>query len=205
MLDSKALQRALAAKGLYAGNIDGDIGAGSLAALMCVAAGVKSASTLVTDLGIALAHVRAAYDITTALRLCHMLAQACKETDWFRTLEEYGSDAYLGRYNGRADLGNTQPGDGPRFKGRGFLMTTGRTNYKAAGLRTGVDLISHPEHLGEPDMAVLTAAVFWGDHHINRLADADDIEGVTKAVNGGLNGLADRKLALGRLKTVWGL
>ncbi len=206
MLDNKALQKSLAGRGLYAGVIDGDIGPKSITALMCVAAGVKTPPRLAPALSTALASVRAVYDITTPARLCHLLAQACKETDFFRTLEEYGADAYFTEhYEGRRDLGNNQAGDGARFKGRGFLMTTGRTNYQAASLRLGVDLVAHPEHLSDINMAVLSAAVFWAEKRINRAADLDDVDAVTHLVNGGANGLADRKLCLARLKAAWGL
>jgi putative chitinase len=93
------------------------------------------------------------YEIDTPQEFCHFLAQACHETDHFVTLREYAS----GRaYEGRMDLGNTQPGDGVRFRGRGIFQTTGRANYLQLGIKKGRrDLfINNPELLEQPEYAV---------------------------------------------------
>ena len=103
---------------------------------------------------------------------------------------------------GRGQLGNTQPGDGWRFRGRGAKQTTGRANYARVKALTGIDVITTPALLENPDQGMRAACVFWTDKRCNAFADADDIEALTRAVNGGTNGLADRKVALDRAKAV---
>lgn len=129
-------------------------------------------------------------------RIIHFLGQCCEESDGFATLHEYASGA---AYEGRSDLGNTEPGDGVRFKGRGMIETTGRANYRALTkwYRTGPfpdapDFEAEPEKLEEPRWAVVSALAFWVMHGLNRYADKNDIRGLTKAINGGLNGLRTR-------------
>jgi len=121
------------------------------------------------------------YEIDTPLRLAHFLAQCCHESDHFRTLEEYASGA---AYEGRKDLGNTQPGDGRRFKGRGMIQLTGRFNYKKYGEALGYDLINNPELAKDPEVSVYTACVYWYDRGINENADKDDCLTVSKKING---------------------
>ena len=133
----------------------------------------------------------------TGKRVAYFIGQAAQETDGFHTLVEYASgDAY----EGRKDLGNSQPGDGPRFKGRGIFQLTGRANYQRYGKLLGVDLENHPDFAALPQYAVLTACQYWSDHDLNALADKDDIKGITKAINGGYNGLADRMAYTERAK-----
>ena len=105
-------------------------------------------------------------------------------------------------YGGR--LGNTEAGDGWRYRGRGLFQLTGRSNYRAAGEALGLPLEASPEFVALPSYAALTAAWFWDNHGLNALADADDIEGITRAINGGLNGLAERKAQVVRAKAIWG-
>lgn len=96
-------------------------------------------------------------------------------------------------YGGRADLGNSEVGDGARFIGRGYIHLTGRANYKAAGTATGLDLINHPELAEVPENALTIAIWYWKAHPDLRLkARAGDVKGATKIINGGENGLADR-------------
>ena len=133
--------------------------------------------------------------IVGPFRVAHFLAQAAHETDSFSTLEEYAS----GRaYEGRADLGNVQAGDGPRFKGRGIFQTTGRANYRTTGERLGVDLITEPHRLLEPELAVRSAIDYWQSRSLSRIADSDNIELLTRRINGGLNGIAHRRECLAR-------
>ena len=126
--------------------------------------------------------------ITTPLRMIHYLAQASVETMGFTRLREMGDAMYFAHYDGRKDLGNTSKGDGARYCGRGIFQVTGRANYKELGLQLGLNLLDDPELLEEPDLASRSAAQFWRDRGINRFADADNAEMVTRRVNGGLNG-----------------
>lgn len=129
------------------------------------------------------------FEINTELRLAHFLAQLAHESDHFRTFEEYAS----GRaYEGRRDLGNTQRGDGQRFKGRGPIQVTGRFNYKKYGDKLGVDLIDNPELAATPLIGMRIAGQYWKDHNLNHFADLDDGKSITRKINGGYNGLADR-------------
>lgn len=147
-----------------------------------------------------------AHGLTTALEKAHFLAQVAHESDGFRTATEYAS----GRaYEGRADLGNTQPGDGVRFKGRGLIQCTGRANYAAySRWKYGDDrVVREPALLSAPEDAVDVAVWYWTVRRpdCQRRARLDDLEGVTRAINGGLNGLADRRAKLTRAKRLFGL
>ena len=96
-------------------------------------------------------------------------------------------------YGGR--LGNLQAGDGWRFRGRGLLMTTGRANYEEAGELIGLDLVGRPELLATPKVAALAAGAYWRLNGCNGLADAGDLEALTRRINGGVIGLAPRPSA----------
>lgn len=141
--------------------------------------------------------------LATRLRLCHFLAQAAHETDRFRTLEEYGGAAYFARYEGRRDLGNTKAGDGARYHGRGVFQLTGRANYRRYGALIGVDLESDPDRAREPELSLAIALAYWRERGINAAADADDVVRVTRLINGGRNGLAERTRLLALAKTIW--
>lgn len=117
------------------------------------------------------------------------IAQIAHESGSLRYVEEIASgDAY----EGRKDLGNTQPGDGKKFKGRGLIQITGRSNYKAVSDALKYDFVSKPEDLELPGPACFSAAWFWQKSGLNRLADIEAFEKITKRVNGGLNGYEDR-------------
>ena len=142
---------------------------------------------------------------TTPLRAAHFLAQIGHESAGLRYMEEIASGA---AYEGRADLGNTQPGDGRRFKGRGPIQLTGRSNYRAftrwaqnAG-HTNHDFEANPHLLSQPKWGFLAASYYWtvARPNLNAQADRDDLEAVTRSINGGLNGLADRRQRLNRCK-----
>jgi predicted chitinase len=135
--------------------------------------------------------------LTTALRQAHFLAQIAHESAGMLTTVEYASGA---AYEGRKDLGNTQRGDGVRFKGRGLIQLTGRANYMAYGFELGLDLVGKPELAAQFPAAALTAALYWRKRGINAPADRDDIEAVTRKINGGTNGLADRRAYLAVVK-----
>ncbi|WNG52940.1 glycoside hydrolase family 19 protein [Archangium minus] len=139
-------------------------------------------------------------DINTPKRQAAFLAQLAHESDQLRSMEERNSGA---DYEGRKDLGNTHPGDGKRYKGRGPIQLTGRTNYRAAGKALGIDLENNPKRAADPDVGFRTAAWFWKSRNLNSYADAGNFREVTRRVNGGYNGLASReayyKRALGVL------
>ena len=150
-----------------------------------------------------------AYEIDTPHEFAHFLAQACHETDRFRTLREYASGK---AYEGRADLGNTQPGDGVRFKGRGIFQTTGRANYLQLGIKQGRRdfFVNSPELLEQPQYAVWSACEYWKSRNLNDIAnhadgdvlrkkyrgnvlDVSPVEFISLTVNGGYNGMDDRE------------
>jgi putative chitinase len=139
------------------------------------------------------------YEVNNYLRICHFLAQAAHEAASFRTLEEYASGA---AYEGRRDLGNTQRGDGVRYKGRGIFQLTGRANYRDIGKKIGMDLENNPELAESPEVSVLTALEYWKSRNLNKWADEDNVERITRLINGGLNGFEDRKKYLARCKQV---
>jgi putative chitinase len=130
------------------------------------------------------------YEISTYLRIAHFMGQVTHECAGFQTTEEFASGA---AYNGRADLGNTKTGDGPRYKGRGLLQLTGRFNYRRYGDLLNLPLEDNPLMAGEPLVSLKIACEYWKDRKINPDCDRDDLIAVTKKVNGGLNGLADRR------------
>lgn len=143
------------------------------------------------------AAMRAA-QITSVERAAMFAAQLGHESVGLKYMREIATGA---EYEGRADLGNTRPGDGVRYAGRGPIQLTGRANYRAftrwaqANGHTTLDFEAQPELLEEPHWGFLAASYYWtaARPQINALADAGDLEGVTRAVNGGLNGLEDRR------------
>jgi putative chitinase len=137
------------------------------------------------------------YEIDTRLRVAHFLAQIIHEAAGLSTTEEFASGA---AYEGRKDLGNVNPGDGRLYKGRGLLQLTGRANYKRLGEKLGVNLEDDPALAAEPKLSLSIACEYWTDRRINAACDADDLIAVTKKVNGGLNGLADRRQLLVKAK-----
>lgn len=133
------------------------------------------------------------YGITTPLRKAHFLAQIQHESGGFKWLKELGKDSYFAKYEGRADLGNTQKGDGLKFKGRGYIQITGRANYTDLSKDLGIDFVNKPELLEQEANAMLSALWFWNKKKLNDLADKNDLRGITKRINGGYNGLDDRE------------
>ena len=183
--ETKAMQRAL---GVAA---DGIIGRGTLRALF---ARMGASPSIAPELALSgLIHMADAGILNTPLRLAHFLAQVAHESGGFRYMEEIASGS---AYEGRADLGNTQPGDGKRYKGRGPLHLTGRANYRRVGCALGLALEEHPELVAYPCIGLWVACHYWTDRGLNALADRDDVEAITRKVNGGLNGFADRKARL---------
>ena len=136
------------------------------------------------------------YEITTPARTAAFIAQTGHETLGFALTQElWGPTASQNAYEppGRkaAALGNTQAGDGYRFRGRGLIQITGRANYQACGKALSVDLLNHPDLLAS-DLAAHSAAWWWHAHGCNAIADSGDFEALTRRINGGLNGIDDR-------------
>lgn len=122
-------------------------------------------------------------------RLRYFVAQVAHESAGLAYTKELASGK---AYEGRRDLGNVKAGDGVRFKGRGYIQITGRANYTALGKDLGIDCVNHPEMLEQPHWALMSALWFWKTKHLNKYADKDDFTGLTRAINGGTNGMADR-------------
>ena len=145
------------------------------------------------------------YQINTPLRQTHFLAQIGHESGELRFQEEVAS----GRaYEGRVDLGNTQPGDGVRFKGRGLIQLTGRANYKDYDRvnQFDKDVLNEPYLIAEDKaLCVDVAGWFRHKHELNALADKDDLEKITRCINGGINGLSHRRKLCLRAKSLFGI
>ena len=137
------------------------------------------------------------FGINTAMRMAHYLAQIAHESSELRYTKEIASGK---AYEWRADLGNTHRGDGVRYKGRGLIQITGRANYQAYARYCGFDVVRNPELLERPLGAVRSSMWYWSKHGLNELADMDDIGKITRKINGGYNGLADREKYLLRAK-----
>jgi putative chitinase len=132
------------------------------------------------------------YDINTPERIAAFIAQLAHESGSFRYVREIASGA---AYEGRKDLGNLYKGDGKKFKGRGLIQVTGRGNYLKCSMALFGDdrLIHNPEILATPRYAVESACWFWKSNSLNKYADSGDFKGLTKRINGGLNGWIDRQ------------
>ena len=147
----------------------------------------------------ALNNAMATYEINTVPRETAFLAQIAHESGSFRYVRElWGPTEQQARYEGRKDLGNTEPGDGKRFMGRGLIQVTGRGNYARCGEALGLNLLAHPELLEMPENACNSAGWFWKSHGCNEIADSGDFVKLTRRINGGTNGIADRVAYLDR-------
>lgn len=170
------------------------------------------------------------FQINTTLRMQHFLAQVFHESSNLQLLQEnlnYSANGLLGVfhkyfltedvakqyerqpdkianhvYANRMGNGDEASGDGSKYKGRGAIQLTGKDNYELLSKATGVDFLTHPEFLEEPKYAILSAAWFWSRNGLNELADKNDIETITKKINGGLLGLDDRKAKFEKIKTI---
>ncbi len=190
--DSPALLRLCAA-------LPGEIDA-SLLGLAYLRASADDMNKLAAAIG----QVMANRHIDTPLRRAHFLAQVGHESGELRFRSELASGA---AYEGRQDLGNTQAGDGSRYKGRGLIQLTGRANYAEYGRALGreAELLEHPERIAdEIELCIDVAAWFWARRELNALADRDDLTAITRRINGGLNGLEDRRRLLKRCKALLG-
>jgi putative chitinase len=170
------------------------------------------------------------YEINTPQRQACFIGQCAHESGNFKTLQEnlnYSAEGLMktwpsrfptkeiadqyarqpakiaGKvYNGR--LGNTSEEEAAKYLGRGLIQLTGKENYEHCGSSLGVDLVGNPDWLLDPKYAALSAGWFWGKRGLNSLADASDIETMTKRINGGLIGLDDRKAKIAKALSVLG-
>ena len=170
------------------------------------------------------------YEINTLKRQACFIGQCMHESGGFKQLNEnlnYGAKGLVGTwpsrfpnleyaaeferkperiankvYGGR--MGNTEEGDGWKYHGRGLIQLTGRENYDNCGSGLGVDLIGNPDWLATPEYAALSAGWFWNKKGLNALADSMDIDTMTKRINGGSIGIADRKAKIEKVMNVLG-
>ncbi|ALU42132.1 glycoside hydrolase family 19 protein [Pseudoalteromonas rubra] len=169
------------------------------------------------------------YEITTPLRVAHFLAQIGHESGSLKYKQEnlnysavalrtvfgkYFDDETIAAdyarkpelianrvYADRMGNGDEASGDGWRYRGRGLIQLTGKSNYQRCSEAIGQDLLSHPELLcSEPDVAVRSACFYWQSRKLNRLADQDELVAITRKINGGIHGLEDRAAFLNRAK-----
>ena len=155
----------------------------------------------------------AEFAIDSPARTAAFLAQLAHESGQFRFMEElWGPTPAQRRYEPvstlASNLGNTEPGDGFRFKGRGPIQITGRANYKRFGGLLGLDLVGDPQRAAQPDVAFRVAGLFWSKKGLNELADQATPEAfreITRRINGGFNGLEDRQRFYEAAKTALGV
>lgn len=150
------------------------------------------------------------FAVNTPKREAAFLAQIAHESGEFKWMEElWGPTPAQQRYeppNPKAkELGNIQPGDGKRYKGRGPIQITGRANYQKYGSLLGIDLVNNPEKAATPEVGFRVAGLYWQKNGLNELADGEMFQTITKRINGGLTGLEDRLKYYTRAKEVLGV
>lgn len=160
---------------------------------VCLGADPSKAADWLDDIQFAMQ----VYDITTPVRQAAFLAQTGHETGGLKWIEElWGPTDSQKRYEPPSELatqlGNTQPGDGKKYRGRGLIQITGRANYDAVGRALCLDCTNNPDLLILPEWASESSAWWWQQHGLNELADASNFEKITRVINGGLNGYDDR-------------
>ena len=143
------------------------------------------------------------FQIVGTKRIAAFIAQIGHESGQFRYVRELGNDQYLSKYDTGSlakRLGNTPEadGDGQKYRGRGLIQITGRANYMTCGEALALDLINQPELLEKPQHACMSAAWFWASRGLNTLADAGQFDTITRRINGGQNGAADRQALYAR-------
>lgn len=191
-------------------------------------------SNVLLDYVIHLNHLARVNQINTPLRASHFIAQVAHESSGFRVTKEnlnYSDEGLLGTfgryfenteialeyardpekianrvYANRMGNGDEASGDGWKYVGRGLIQLTGKNNYIALGKYLELDLTDEPSVISDhPVYATMTATWYWTEHELNRYADEDNLEKITRIINGGLNGLEDRKAYLNRAKQVLGV
>lgn len=144
------------------------------------------------------------FNINTPLLISAFLSQVAAESGNLIYVKELGGQSYFNKYEPNTtigkSLGNTEVGDGYKFKGRGLIQVTGRANYTQVGQVLGKDFINNPELLEDSLYAALASGVWWNKRsaQLTQKANSKDIKGITKIVNGGYNGLAERTAAYNR-------
>lgn len=139
------------------------------------------------------------FGITTQSRASMYLAQVLHESAGLNYFEEIADGS---AYEGRKDLGNVQPGDGRRYKGRGPIQLTGRSNFRWAGHLLGLPLEDHPQLASNHQVGWRIAGLYWKSRGLNQLADVGAFLTITRRINGGTNGLAARNAYLARVSRV---
>jgi len=142
------------------------------------------------------------FGIDSERRQAAFLAQVCHESGSLLYTAEIATGS---AYEGRKDLGNTSPGDGKRYKGRGLIQLTGKDNYRTCGAALKLDLVTNPKLLEEPEAACRSAGWFWRFKALNSFADQDAFGSLTRAINGGYRGLDDRISHWLRIRRILGL
>lgn len=171
------------------------------------------------------------YEINTLKRQACFIGQCMHESGGFKQLNEnlnYSAKAlvatwpsrfpsleYAAEYERKPDriankvyggrMGNTEEGDGWKYHGRGLIQLTGKENYANCGLGLGVDIVGNPDWVATPEYAALTAGWFWNKKGLNELADDMNIDTMTKRINGGNLGIADRKAKIEKVMNVLGV
>jgi len=145
------------------------------------------------------------YQINTKRRISYFLANAAHETMGFTHFREIASGKDYDTGKKAESLGNTPEadGDGQKYKGRGIFQTTGKRNYTRVSKAFNHDFINHPEDLEQPYWAVWSAGLYWSDNKLNKFADLGYFETVVRRINGGYNGLAERKKWLARIEQIF--
>jgi putative chitinase len=129
------------------------------------------------------------YEINTAKRIAAFIAQAAHETGGFKSFIEVGDKSYFDKYEPHTPLGkklgNTESGDGYKYRGRGIFQLTGRWNYKHYSELMNMDLINNPDNASKPGIACHIACEYWKQNNLNSLADKEDMRAITKHIEGG--------------------
>lgn len=226
MIEARRAQERLKARG-FAVAVDGAFGPKSYAALLAFV-GNKTLGGLHSELGAAAAKYFPAHQVDTPRRIADFLAQSSVETLGFTRLVEnlnyragrirevwptrfasvaaaepfaHNPEALATKvYGGR--FGNNKTGDGFKYRGRGTKQTTFADNYAEVERITGLPVLADPDLLAEPDTGMLAGCIYWRERGCAALADAGDFVGLTQRINGGTNGLADRKAARQRASLI---
>lgn len=139
------------------------------------------------------------YSATALLRTFPTHFSPADAARYERKPQAIANRVYANRMGNKTEIS----GDGWQYRGRGLIQITGLDNYRACGIATGLSLVANPDLLLQPEAAALSAAWYWSAHGCNELADRDDFAGITKRINGGLNGQADRLALFAQAETAF--